>query len=53
MTEVIFAISMSLDGFVTASNVSPEEPRERRPSRTTRAPASRPRSRSPARRCCI
>ena len=26
MTRVIFDISMSLDGFVTASNVSPEEP---------------------------
>jgi hypothetical protein len=26
MTKVIFDISMSLDGFVTASNVSPEEP---------------------------
>jgi dihydrofolate reductase len=26
MTNVIFDISMSLDGFVTASNVSPEEP---------------------------
>ena len=26
MTKVIFDISMSLDGFVTASNVRPEEP---------------------------
>ena len=26
MTPVIFDISMSLDGFVTASNVRPEEP---------------------------
>src|SRR5215204_4103591 len=26
MTKVIFDISMSLDGFVAASNVSPEEP---------------------------
>ena len=26
MTRVIFDISMSLDGFVTASNVRPEEP---------------------------
>ena len=26
MTKVIFDISMSLDGFVTASNVTPEEP---------------------------
>ena len=26
MTKVIFDISMSLDGFVTASNVRPEQP---------------------------
>jgi hypothetical protein len=26
MTRVIFDISMSLDGFVTAANVRPEEP---------------------------
>jgi hypothetical protein len=26
MTKLIFDISMSLDGFVTASNVRPEEP---------------------------
>jgi hypothetical protein len=26
MTKVIFDISMSLDGFVTASRVNPEEP---------------------------
>jgi hypothetical protein len=26
MTKVIFDISMSLDGFMTAANVRPEEP---------------------------